>query len=57
MRLFHLGNDVVAVFSHSSMSEKKKISLTHLHPIKIEAQNNLQNWMCAFKTNEKRHMH
>lgn len=58
MRLFHLGNDGVAVFSHSSMSEKgKKISLTHLHPIKTEAQNNLQSWMCAFKMNEKRQMH
>lgn len=44
MRLFHLGDDGEAMFFLSSMSEKeKKISLTHLHSIKIEAQNNLQN--------------
>jgi hypothetical protein len=35
------------------MSEMAKISLTHLHPIKREAQNNLQRWICVLKMDEK----
>lgn len=47
VRLFYLGDDRVAMFSRSSMSKKeKKISLTHLHLIKMKAQNNLQLDMC-----------
>lgn len=46
VRLFYLGDDRIAMFSRSSMPKREKKSLTHLYPIKLKAQNNLQLDVC-----------